>query len=269
METLKRYLQRQKGLIDRELDRLLPKRDTKPVHLHRAMRYSTFSGGKRIRPILAIEACKLCGGRIDEVMTVACAVELVHTFSLIHDDLPSMDNDDYRRGKPSCHIKFGEASAILAGDALLTLAFEALGRTRRSARVQEAVLELSENIGSRGMMGGQEADLKKDAAAKKRELDFITERKTAALFKTALRLGAIFGGAKRREGVALSRFGRFLGLAFQLMDDSFDNDGYMRIMSGKNTKAQAKKFIYRAKNELKIFGKKADRLKKLADFIAG
>lgn len=254
-------------MIDKELDRLLPKANEEPRALHRAMRYSVFSGGKRLRPILAIESCRLCGGRITDVIRPACAIEMIHTYSLIHDDLPAMDNDDYRRGRPSCHKRFGEATAILAGDALLTLAFSLLANDKDKEHSNKAIRELSKNIGSRGMVGGQEVDLKNKRSLNKKTLNFIMENKTAALFKASLMLGAIFGNADKRKEAALYRFGKFLGLAFQLMDDYFDNDGYARIIGKDKTRKKALEFIEKAKGQLRPFGKRADRLKALADFV--
>jgi len=267
MISFKSYLKKNRKLIDRELDALLPEGALRPKDLHRAVRYSVFSGGKRVRPILAIEACILCGGQIKDVMNAACAIEMIHTSSLIHDDLPSMDDDDYRRGKPTCHRKFGEATAILAGDALLARAFGVMARGKKSHRLGDAIRELSATIGTLGMIGGQDEELRKRRFLNRRDMDFIIEGKTASLFKTSMRLGAIFGSAGKREEKALSRFGRFLGIAFQLIDDSFDNDGYARIIGKEKTKRRALEFIKRAKDELRPFGWRAERLRELADFV--
>ena len=267
MISFKSYLKKNRKLIDKELDVLLPEEALRPKDLHRAVRYSVFSGGKRVRPILAIEACILCGGQIKDVMNAACAIEMIHTSSLIHDDLPSMDDDDYRRGKPTCHRKFGEATAILAGDALLARAFGVMARGKKSNRLGDAIRELSATIGTLGMIGGQDEELRKRRSLNRRDMDFIIEGKTASLFKTSMRLGAIFGSAGKREEKALSKFGRFLGIAFQLIDDSFDNDGYARIIGKEKTKRRALEFINRAKDELRLFGWRAERLRELADFV--
>lgn len=258
---------KERQIVEKRLNEILPKAARRPRALHRAMRYSVFSGGKRLRPIMAIEACKLCGGKISNVINAACALEMIHTYSLIHDDLPSMDNDDYRRGKPSCHKKFGEATAILAGDSLLTHAFCALSMAKKADHAKKAIRELSIEIGSLGMVGGQEMDLKKRNTRNENELKFIAEHKTAALFKVSLRLGAIFGGAGAKEEDVLCRFGKFFGIAFQLADDAFDDDGYAGLIGRKKTWEKAKEYMKRAKNELKYFGKKGERLKSFADFV--
>lgn len=267
MDSFREYLRKKRVLIDRKLDRLLPKKEIRPQTLHCAIRYSVFSGGKRIRPILAIEACRLSGGKTADVIDAACAIEMIHTFSLIHDDLPSMDNDDYRRGKPTCHKKFSEATAILTGNALLTQAFGTLAGKKRTNRLNKVVSKLSKAIGSLGMAGGQEVDLRKRRTLNKDDLNFIIENKTASLFEASMMVGAIFGNADKREEEALCKFGRFLGIAFQLMDDSFDNDGYARIIGREKTKRKASEFIKRAKTKLRQFGPRADRLRELADFV--
>lgn len=254
-------------MIDGELDRILPKASVRPRFLHRAMRYSIFSGGKRLRPIITIESCRLCGGRIEDAINAACAVEMVHTFSLIHDDLPPMDDDDYRRGKPSCHKRFGEATAILAGDALLTEAFGVLAKMGNKKYIDRVVKELSKTLGSLGMAGGQEEDLRKRRSLKKDDLDFIIKNKTAALFKTSAMLGVICADAGRKREETLSRFGRYLGTAFQLADDTFDKDGYALLMGMENTKKKISRLITKAKDELGQFGPKADSLRSLADFV--
>ncbi|NQT06665.1 MAG: polyprenyl synthetase family protein [Candidatus Omnitrophica bacterium] len=267
MNRLKVYFKKQRVLIDRELGKVLPKTNTRPQSLHRAIRYSVFSGGKRIRPILTIESCIVCGGKLRDVLKAACAVEMVHTSSLIHDDLPAMDDDDYRRGRPSCHKRFGEATAILAGDALLTQAFDCLAMSKRKNLLTEAIRELYKEIGSEGMIGGQEVDLRKRNTKKKSDLDFITEKKTAALFNASLKLGAVFADTSKKKKAAISGFGELLGKAFQLIDDSFDNDGYARLIGRKRSRELAFEYIEKAKQKLSPFGKKADRLKEIADFV--
>ncbi len=267
MERLEAYLKKRRALIDGALNRFLPGPKARPVTLHRAIRYSLFSGGKRLRPILVIEACRACGSRPEEAIRAACAVEMIHTSSLIHDDLPSMDNDDYRRGRPSCHRKFGEATAILAGDALLIMAFGVIAEGGGDRRLRRAISALSGSIGSLGMMGGQEEDLRKGRSLKKGDLQFITEKKTASLFEASLRLGAISARAGRDKEIILSDFGRFLGMAFQLMDDLFDNDGYARIIGREETQDKALKFIRKAKDRIRPFRNKARRLKEIADLV--
>ena len=254
-------------LIEKRLRELLPKASARPKTLHSAMRYSVFSGGKRLRPILALEACRLSGGKTKDALDAACAIEMVHTYSLIHDDLPSMDNDDYRRGKLSCHKKYGEATAILAGDALLTRAFGILARIKKRRVLNRAVTEFAKAIGSLGMVGGQEADLKSRSSLTKKKSGFITEHKTASLFKASMLLGAIFGSANTQKEQALTRFGLSFGMAFQLMDDSFDSDGYARIIGKRKTKNMALEFAKRANAQLRIFGKKADKLRALTKHV--
>jgi len=254
-------------LVDGRLDKLLRRPGIRPGTLHRAMRYSVFSGGKRVRPILTIEACRACGGQITDAMDAACAVEMAHAFSLIHDDLPSMDDDDYRRGKPSCHKKFGEATAILAGDALLTEAFGVLTRKTRRENAARQVREFSKTLGSLGMAGGQKEDLEEKNRLSKKDLDFITEKKTAALFKASMALGAMCAGADRKKESALSDYGRFIGMAFQFIDDTFDNDGYARLIGKEKTRDKAALYIEKAKARLKGFGPKADILNRMADYM--
>jgi geranylgeranyl diphosphate synthase type II len=222
---LKSYLAQRQRAVDLALDRFIPPLNRKPSTLHRAMRYSLFAGGKRLRPILCLAAAEACGGRVADAMPLACAVECVHTYSLIHDDLPCMDDDDFRRGKPTCHKVFGEAVAVLAGDALLTSAFEICARARAADRypIRQYVSELAEASGSLKLVAGQVADLE---AEKKRvtpaELRFIHTRKTAALLSASLRLGAMSANATPRQLNALGIFGENLGLAFQVIDDILD-----------------------------------------------
>jgi len=268
MDRLKKCLSKHRQLIDSRLHRMLPRTGVRPRFLHRAMRYSIFSGGKRLRPIITIESCRLCGGRAEDAIEAACAVEMVHTFSLIHDDLPAMDNDDYRRGRLACHKRFSEATAILAGDALLTEAFGVLAAMKNKRQIERAVKELSKTLGSLGMAGGQEEDLRKRGSVKKDDLDFIIKNKTAALFKTSAALGVICAGADRKTGKSVSAFGVYLGTAFQLIDDTFDNDGYVLLAGMKNTKKKIAQFIKKAKDALRPFGPRADNLVNLADFIA-
>ncbi|MCX7590867.1 MAG: polyprenyl synthetase family protein [Kiritimatiellae bacterium] len=212
-------------IVDEALDHYLPKPSSAPSTLHRAMRYSIFAGGKRLRPALCLAAAETCGGPIDNAIPLACALECVHTYSLIHDDLPAMDNDDFRRGRPTCHKVFGEAMAILAGDALLTFAFELAARARSQPRYPTAtmVLELARAAGSRELVGGQVADLEAEGkrittAALKR----IHQRKTAALIRCALRLGGMSVNCSPAQLQALTDFGAHVGLAFQVIDDILD-----------------------------------------------
>ncbi len=218
------YLGVRREAVDRELDRLLPAADVVPVTLHSAMRHSMFAGGKRIRPILAIAAGEACGGP-PGVESAACALECVHTYSLIHDDLPALDNDDFRRGKPTCHRAYGEAMAILAGDALLTIAFQIIAELKSPADARVALAaELSAAAGTQdGMIGGQVADIESEGKPPVADqVEFIHRAKTAALIRASVRFGALFAGADAAQYEALSKFGGKIGLAFQIVDDILD-----------------------------------------------
>ena len=224
--NLRDYLNQQQQLVDAELDRLAPPAATPPETIHRAMRYSLFAGGKRIRPILCMEAARAISGDAAGAETAACALEMIHTYSLIHDDLPALDNDDLRRGKPTCHKVFGEAMAILAGDALLTLAFQVLSAIESvdaAARVR-MVLELATASGTPGgMIAGQVSDLEGEGKTPDPLLlESIHRAKTGALLRASLRIGAIYAGASREQYDALSLYGEHIGLAFQIVDDVLD-----------------------------------------------
>ncbi len=189
---LQRYLTERSRWVDRGLHRFLPPQSTRPSTIHRAMRYSVFAGGKRIRPILCLAAAEACGGDPEEALPLACAIECIHTYSLVHDDLPAMDNDDFRRGRPTCHKVFGEGIAVLAGDALLTLAFEIAAQCRGWPRYppERIIRELAEAAGSRQLIAGQVADLESEGKQiPLRQLRYIHERKTSALLCCAVRLG--------------------------------------------------------------------------------
>ena len=222
--TLDSYLRDRRERVDRELDRLLPSGDTPPGTIHAAMRHSVFAGGKRVRPILAIASAEACDGS-DGVLGAACALECFHTYSLIHDDLPAMDDDDLRRGKPTCHKAYGEATAILAGDALLTIAFQILAELDVPAETRLSLIaELSMSGGTvEGMIGGQVADLEAEGCEPEASrLEYIHRAKTAALIRASVRFGALCGGADARQFSALSEFGAKIGLAFQIVDDILD-----------------------------------------------
>lgn len=236
-ETIERYLENERALVDAELHRLLPARDEYPASIHSAMRYSVFAGGKRLRAILCLESGRLFGGDENALLQLAGALELIHTYSLIHDDLPALDNDDLRRGKPTCHRAFGEATAILAGDALLTLAFRILSRPGPPAdRCKLRVIhELSEAIGTcSGMIGGQVIDLeatnrKTDSAT----LDYIHSAKTGALIRAAVRCGTLYADAAEPDVARVTAYGEKIGLAFQIVDDLLDVLGSKEKL-GKN-----------------------------------
>ncbi|HPM42862.1 MAG TPA: polyprenyl synthetase family protein [Candidatus Omnitrophota bacterium] len=255
--------------IERELDRYLPSASTEPKLIHKAMRYSVFSGGKRIRPVIVIASCLACGGRIKDAMPAALAVEFVHTYSLIHDDLPSMDDDDYRRGKPTCHKVFGEANAILAGDSLLTLAFGVMAQGLEPKRGIPAIAELSEAIGTKGMAGGQVLDIAyHDRKKNKILLDRINYLKTARFFEASAKLGAITAGAPSRMIRAMAKYGSMLGMEFQIVDDCLDRDGYVGIMGLQDSKREGRLYTEKAKQALNIFGKKAVFLKEFAENLS-
>jgi geranylgeranyl diphosphate synthase, type II len=224
--NLRDYLAQQQALVDAHLDRLVPPETEAPQTIHRAMRYSLFAGGKRIRPILCLEAARACGADPSAAhFTAACSLEFIHTYSLIHDDLPALDNDDYRRGKLTCHKVFGEAMAILAGDALLTLAFEVLAAMDTEAdRKSRMIAELASAAGTvGGMIAGQVADLEGEGQPPTAPLlESIHRAKTGALLRASLRLGAISAGADEAHYQALSRYGEHIGLAFQIVDDILD-----------------------------------------------
>ena len=283
-------LEKLRARIDKHLDRLLPPDDAPPASLHRAMRYSVLSAGKRIRPILCLETVAVLTDRSSGADDLACALEFIHTYSLIHDDLPALDNDDLRRGRPTCHKKFGEAVALLAGDALLTLAFEILGRMHRPEpfRRTQILRELAAAAGTRGgMIGGQVADL--EAEGKKisaKQLEHIHRAKTGALLRAAVRSGALFAGARGRPFEHLSLFGEKLGLAFQIVDDILDvrsssdrlgkaahkdanrrKATYPALHGLEESERLAARFVEDACAELEFLGPRADPLQEIARFI--
>jgi geranylgeranyl diphosphate synthase type II len=287
--TFREYLKQQQQLVDAELERLVPSESTPPETIHRAMRYSLFAGGKRIRPVLCLEAARAVADFAPGVEQAACALELVHTYSLIHDDLPALDNDDLRRGRPTCHKQFGEAMAILAGDALLTLAFQVLGRMRgavgRRAQLVEELAVAAGTVG--GMIGGQVADLEGEGQTPTAELlDTIHRAKTGALLRASVRMGAICAGAGEAQLAALTCYGQHVGLAFQIVDDILDVEQPSEALgktAGKDAQQQKITFpaVYgladshrmaeqerrSAHQALEIFGERAARLRELADLI--
>jgi geranylgeranyl diphosphate synthase type II len=223
--NLKAYLRARRKEIDGALDYYLPKTNVKPATLHKAMRYSLFAGGKRLRPILCLAAAEACRGKVSNALPLACALECIHTYSLVHDDLPSMDNDDYRRGRPTCHKVFGDGIAVLAGDALLTIAFEIVSRAKPAPRYDMSILlrEIAVAAGSQKLIAGQVADLEAEGRKVKRDqLRFIHENKTAAILKSSIRLGAMSANADAKKLRAVTQFGHGLGLAFQVIDDILD-----------------------------------------------
>jgi geranylgeranyl diphosphate synthase, type II len=283
-------LESDRALVDREVDHILPPEDAYPVSIHRAMRYSVFAGGKRLRPILCLEAGRLFGAEEKPLLRIAATLELVHTYSLIHDDLPALDNDDLRRGKPTCHKAFGEATAILAGDALLTLAFENLatsGPPSDAARLH-VIRELAHAIGTRdGMMAGEVVDLETTGrAADAHTLQFIHSAKTGAFITAAVRCGAIYANASESDLARLTTYGQKVGLAFQIADDLLDVLGSLEAMGkavGKDgnqhkptypalygveeSQRIAGELVNEACQAVAPYGERAQRLIELAHFL--
>jgi geranylgeranyl diphosphate synthase, type II len=237
---LEAYLSARKGLIDSALNKYMPAEDAYPPEIFKAVRYSLFAGGKRLRPILCLAAAEAVGGDIETVLPIACALELIHTYSLIHDDLPAIDNDDYRRGMPTSHKVFGEGIAILAGDALLTAAFHLLSRQDLMAGLDPRMLlavinDIAEAAGYSGMIGGQVVDMQSEGKVPDYEtLHYIHSRKTGVMILVAVKSGARLSGATEEEIDALSEYGRNIGLAFQIADDMLNIDGDP-ILMGKVT----------------------------------
>ncbi len=283
------YLERRTAAVNRGLEQLLPKATTKPSTIHTAMRYSIFAGGKRLRPALCIAAAEACGGAIDAAIPYACAVECIHTYSLIHDDLPAMDDDDFRRGKPTSHKVFGEGIAVLAGDALLTQAFEILASASVVPRYSHGrtVLELAQASGSLQLIAGQVADLEGEGKnLKEKELRYIHERKTSALLTCSVRLGGMSANCSEAQLTALTDFGYHVGLAFQVIDDILDvtqSSEQLGKTAGKDAAAQkatypsivglekskkiAKRLTEKAYASLESFGGKAVALLGLAKYL--
>lgn len=220
---LKSYLIERKALVEKELFACLPSAGTRPAKLSAAMRHAVVSGGKRLRPILCLAAAEAAGGRAEDAIHAACAVELLHTYTLVHDDLPCMDNDTLRRGQPTVWAKYGEAMAVLVGDALQTLAFETLARTTASpSSVATLVSELAKAAGASGVIAGQVEDIAFAGAPTPDIIDYVFQHKTADLFRAAVRLGAIAGGASDHDLQQVSVYGNNLGIAFQIIDDLLD-----------------------------------------------
>jgi geranylgeranyl diphosphate synthase type II len=276
--SIEKYLKKETIAVESTLNRLLHSPKKYPPIIHQAMRYAVFGKGKRLRPILVIAAAEACGGKASDVLPAACALEMMHTYSLIHDDLPAIDDDDYRRGKLSCHKKFGEAMAILTGDALLTKAFEVLSTMRYSRDITvraKIIAEVARAIGTEGMLGGQVEDIQclnlGTQEEKEKKLAYIHSHKTGALISVALKVGGILAGASNGELKALDRYGRNFGLAFQITDDLLDKREkkkltYPRIYGLKVSREKVKRLVKNAKVSLKIFKQRGDILKKLIDY---
>jgi geranylgeranyl diphosphate synthase, type II len=286
---MKEYLVSRQKMVDGALEAYLPKPTVKPKTIHRAMRYSIFAGGKRLRPILCFAAAESCGGEASEAIPLACAVECIHTYSLIHDDLPCMDDDDLRRGMPTSHKMFGEAIAVLAGDALLTFAFELAAQVPGWPRysLRDIIRELAVASGSRNLIAGQVVDLESEGKRVSLPLlRFIHESKTAALLCATIRLGAMSANAAPAQLESLSGFGRALGLAFQVIDDILDvtqtsetlgksagkdlaaeKATYPSVVGLEQSRKVAKRLTQEAHRSLRPFGHKAEILHGLADYL--
>ncbi|MFZ0820417.1 MAG: polyprenyl synthetase family protein [Candidatus Acidiferrales bacterium] len=283
------FFEENHGIIESALDRLLPAADARPSTIHQAMRYSVFAGGKRLRPMLCVEASRVFSMEISAALEAGCALEFIHSYSLIHDDLPALDNDDLRRGKPTCHKKFNEATAILAGDGLLTLAFETLSKVSLDpARRVEVIREVATAAGTRdGMVGGQVADIEAERKPVNEEsLAYIHRSKTAALIRASVVAGAICGGANAEDVARLRFFGENIGWAFQVVDDILDVEESSAVLgktAGKDQAQQkatypalfglakshafAKELAGRALGEIAQYGDRAPRLRELAEFL--
>ncbi len=292
MHNLTAYLEEKRQRIEDALEQYLPAADTYPAVIHEAMRYSVFAGGKRLRPVLLLMTAEMFGKDPTSMLFAAAAIEMLHTYSLIHDDLPAMDNDDLRRGRPTSHKVYGEDIAILAGDALLTRAFETMCHPDHTAGCSPASIlaathELAAAAGSRGMVGGQVLDMQAERRQiTAEELDYIHQHKTAKLLTAALRMGAILSEAGPPQLEAVTEYGTSIGLAFQIVDDILDIEGNSEEL-GKNThsdrehhkatypslhglehsKTLTQELIQRAKISLHLFGEQASPFFSLADFI--
>jgi geranylgeranyl diphosphate synthase type II len=278
--NLARYLDKTKILIDNQLHNYLSQPGEFPKLVYDSMRYATFPGGKRIRPVLTIATAEMCGLPAKKVLPVACAIELIHTYSLIHDDLPAMDNDNYRRGKPTVHKKYNECIGILAGDAVLTKAFELMtynARLVNPGRVIETIRLLAVNAGVDGMVGGQVLDtlgIKGCGLRQKDEKKLVEQihlKKTGALLKSSVVAGALLAGATKKQLRAVEIYGTNIGLAFQIIDDVFDKDinrlTYPGLYGIEKSKLIAGSLIASAKHSIEIFRKKSIILSELADYI--
>jgi geranylgeranyl diphosphate synthase type II len=286
---LSEFFEEDRLAVDAQLEKLFPADSVQPPSIQTAMRYSVFAGGKRIRPILCLESARIFHEQVAPALYPGCAIEFIHTYSLIHDDLPALDNDDLRRGKPTSHKKFGEATAILAGDALLTLAFETIAAAPVSAELRVAmVTEIASAAGTvKGMVGGQVADLEAEGKPISPDmLEYIHRSKTAALIRASITSGAICAGAPADDVARLRRFGETIGWAFQVTDDILDveeSSAALGKTAGKDIAQQkatypavygldrshqiAKELADKGIAELDAYGKRADRLRAIAEFL--
>jgi geranylgeranyl diphosphate synthase type II len=290
IESFGLKMQQKKQFIESCLDTVLSKDDCFPPLIHQAMRYAVFNGGKRLRPIMVLEGGKIAGVDGEAVEMIACAIEMIHSYSLVHDDLPAMDDDDLRRGKPTCHKVFGEANAILTGDALLTAAFQVIAEVGKlpgvdAVRLLRVIGDIACAAGSEGMIGGQVMDLNSEYLNEEQHLETLHLLKTGALFKASLRAGAILGGLDEADILALTKYANHFGLAFQITDDILDVNGDPSLIGKpvgsdeKNLKVTyttrfglngarklAQQEVKTCLQSLESFGKEADFLRKLAEF---
>ena len=291
---IKRYLEEKREIVDSALETYFSKKEEFPSNLHRAIQHSLFAGGKRIRPILSLASFETVRGKGERILPFACALEMIHTYSLIHDDLPSIDNDDYRRGKPTCHKVFGEAIAILAGDGLLTEAFRLM--TNQPAKdypsgdeglVLDLINEVAQAAGVAGMVGGQVVDVESEGkVVDLHTVQYIHTHKTGAMILASVRVGAKLGGAKETLLKALTRYGESLGLAFQVADDVLNVEGkaalmgkktgsdlakgkatYPSVLGVEESKIRSKELVEMAIDALNPLGPEADPLREIARFI--
>ena len=268
--TLTARLRSRQALVNHALNIRLKPVDGSPRILHEAMRYCVFPGGKRFRPLLCLGACEAAGGVPRAALPVACAIELIHTYSLVHDDLPAMDDADERRGRASCHRRFSEATAILVGDALLTRAFELLS-CEGILNGLAIIRTIGKASGTSGLVGGQVLDLQRDGhktTESIRRLEEVARRKTAALITASVMAGGLAGGASARVLDGLRRFGERVGLAFQLMDDVHDGDGLAQARGAEDVQRMALSLIDQAEGVCKPFGSRAWLLVELAEWLA-
>lgn len=283
------FFEEDRAAVDAQLERLLPTESVPPSSIHQAMRYSVFAGGKRVRPVLCLEAARMFGGDARHALYPGCAIEFIHTYSLIHDDLPALDNDDLRRGKPTSHKKFGEAMAILAGDGLLTLAFETIAATPVAAERRVSIAsEIATAAGTvNGMVGGQVADVESEGKRIGPEmLEYIHRSKTAALIRASVTSGALCAGAAAEDVARVRRFGETIGWAFQVTDDILDveeSSAALGKTAGKDATQQkatypavfgleraheiAAELSAKAIAELQVYGAGAERLRAIAEYL--
>lgn len=288
MNDFLKELRKRAAVVEEALENLLPAKSAYPPLIHQAMRYSVMGGGKRLRPVLVMAGAEAVGGKAADVLPAACAFELIHTYSLVHDDLPAMDNDDYRRGKLTSHKVFGEAAAVLTGDALLTLAFQLLAESKGAPQnILRVIREAAAGAGTFGLIGGQVVDtLSEGIEPNEENLLYIHRHKTGALYKVSVRAGAILCGAREDQLAALTEYAENLGLAFQIKDDILDIEGdegkigkpvgsdtknnkatYPALFGLEQSRVKARQAAEQALAALQPFGEEADFLRAMIHFV--